>query len=121
MSNWVASVALLCPAAHRASAALTACALSGNAADAAPEFFSRPVGPPGAQEPTHYLAHSRIRDVALAALPQLEEQYPGALWVITEHSGDSLEQPVIRPSVFMWLESLNLTFLDTEEADHESA
>ena len=111
MSNrWCASVAMLCPAAHRAAAAQTA---SGNEADASPDFFSRPVGPIGADEPSYYLAHSRIRDVALAALPQLEIQYPGAVWTLTAHDDDSPEQAAARPTVDAWLESLGLTYLDT--------
>lgn len=115
--SWIASVAMLCPSHHRAAAASTAAALSDNPADDTPLFFGRPVGAAGALLPSHYLAHSRIRAVALAALPQLEHQYPGAVWTITAHDDDSPEQAAARPTVDGWLESLGLVFLDTPEED----
>lgn len=112
MSNrWIASIALLCPAEHREAASKTAASITGNPADVSPEFFSRAVGALGSEEVTHYLAHTRIREKALAMLPALAKQYPGAVWVLTQHEA----APIGKVSVEEWLAGQGLSFIDHPE------
>ena len=114
--RWCASVAMLAPDNYRAQAAVTAAQMSGNAADAVPEFFSRPVGPAGASRPWFWLAHSRILESVLDVLPAMEALYPGARWTVTQHDDDTPEQAAGRQDVATWLASQGLVFLDEQES-----
>jgi hypothetical protein len=88
--DWVARVALVCPAHLRADAAETAAAMSGNEADASDEgaaFYSRALADLYG-EVTHYLAVTAVRRSTLAALPWLEAHFPGAIWWVVDWYDD---------------------------------
>lgn len=115
-NSWIASVCMLCPAQFRTVAAATAAALSGNAEDNTPQFFSREVGLKGSSEVTYYLSHSRIRRKVLNALPALPVQFPGALYILTNHD-DYPDNNYL--TVREWLDSLGLEFKDEDIEDAE--
>lgn len=110
-NRWVASVAMLCPAQFRALAAATAASLSGNPEDNDPRFCSREVGLKDSSEVSYYLAHSRIREKVLIALPALPVQFPGALYILTSH--DDYPESVYL-TVDEWMDSLGLEFKDID-------
>jgi len=88
--DWIARVALVCPAHLRAAAAETSAAMSGNDADAALDgaaFYSRALRDLHG-EVTHYLAVTAVRRSTLAALPWLQVHYPGALWWVVDWYDD---------------------------------
>lgn len=115
-NRWIANVAMLCPAQFRSVAAATAAALSGNPVDSDPAFFSREVGLKGSSDVTYYLAHSRIREKVLIALPALPVQFPGALYILTRHD-DYPDNNYL--TVREWLDSLGLEFKDEDIEDAE--
>jgi len=113
MSNrWICNVCMLCPTIYRVQAAAVAASLSKNTFDNTPQFFSREVGEIGNPEVTYYLAHSRMREHVLAAMPALPPQFPGALYQITSHDDFPNE---VYPSVQDWLLSLGLEFKNESE------
>ncbi len=112
-NEWKAYVAMLCPVAVLEEASRTASQMSGNQADATVHFFSRPVGLMTGGVVTHYLAHSRIREVVLSVLPSLGESFPGSDWIVTDH--DDNPSLVSKMTIEEWLESKGLRLLDPEE------
>ena len=88
-TRWIASVALLVPAHLAGAAALIGASLSGNDADAdAGAFYARRLRTIGSEAVTHRLAHTRMRGVVLALLPDLEAELPGCVWWITRWDRD---------------------------------
>jgi len=94
---------LACPEADRPRACLDAAKLSGNPADATPEFFSVPLT--DGEHITHYLASTPIREESLAALPYLATQYPGGAWAMRSDV----------PDLDTWLARLGLARMEEKD------
>lgn len=111
MSNrWICTVAMLVPEAARTNTATMASMMSGNQLDNTPDFFTVPVCPIGTAIPTHFLAHSRMRESVLLALPNLLVYFPGAAYYVTNHDDDGASAL----NVEEWLSSFGLETLKEE-------
>lgn len=91
-TQWIASVCLITPSPLRAAAAIIASSTSGRSEDSSPEFFSVPLYPleGSSEDPSHYLAHTRVRKDVLERLEGLSQALPGSAWTVTEHEDPSV-------------------------------
>lgn len=119
MNRWIEHALLVTPAAHRAAAAQLYGHATGRAEDATPQTYSIPLTAAGGGEVTHYGCHTRIRAATLAALPQLAAAVPGALWHVTAHDDDTIEQAAARLSAAAWLDTQGLALWREEEGADE--
>jgi len=104
---YVAHVVLVVRADDRERAAQEAAQLSGNPADASPLFFPRELCPLDSDEVTHYLGLPLVTQVALDALPELEQAFADSAWAIWRNAGSR----ATLINLDGWLASLGLRFV----------
>lgn len=97
-------VLLLVPVELAEQAASAAAQISGNAADASPDFFSREVVDADGVV-THKIAAPQVTQYTLDRLPDLAQVFPGSAWVIHRRAG--ARQPEIE--IDTWLEAMGLS------------